>query len=213
MVQDILKGCWDNWKTDRHPKDRRMLVINEKIGQPSMSVENQHFLINELVRRLQPNFYLEVGVWVGHSLMSAAYENEVTACVGIENFEKHPDRERLRKTFQDFEPLNAWVSEGSFEDVIPRLTNLIGKVGVYYYDGGHSHCSTLLGLYMAKPLMAPHSFIMVDDLTLDQVRHAKDRFLHANDEWNEVMCIVPERPTKKEFRNWYNGFCILEKRE
>lgn len=215
MVKTILSECWDNWKVDRHPKDRRMLVINEKIGQPSMSVENQHFLINEIVRRFRPNFYLEVGTWVGHSLMSAAYQNEDTACVGIEDFSRHPDNERLQKTFLDMHPTNAWVCEGSFEDVIPQLKEMIGKVGVYYYDGDHAHCSTMLGLYMALPLLAPHSFILIDDLVMEPVHHAKTRFLDANPEWEEVMYIKPKREECVEniFRNWYNGFCVLERKE
>jgi predicted O-methyltransferase YrrM len=191
-----------------------MLVIEEKIGQPAMSVENQHFLLNEIVRRFRPNFYLEVGVWVGHSLMAAAYGNEDTACVGIENYSAHPDKDRLRKTFEDFNPMNSWVSQGDFIDVIPKLVTLKGHVGVYYYDGDHSHTGTLLGLYMALPLMAPHSYIIIDDLTLPQVKHAKDRFVNANAEWEEVMCIIPEREEKVEntYRNWYNGFCILERK-
>ena len=214
MIDDILNTCWDNWKTDRHPKDRRMYKIHEVIGEPSMSTENIRFLINEIVRRHHPNFYVEVGTWVGHSLMSAAYQNEDTACVGIEDFSRHPDRDRLNKTFTDMHPTNAWVCEGSFEDVIPQLTEMKKKVGVYYYDGDHSHCKTLLGLYMGLPLLTDHAYILMDDLVMEQVAHAKRRFLDANPEWKEVMCIVPPREecVKNNFRPWFNGFCVLERK-
>jgi cephalosporin hydroxylase len=146
--------------------------------------------------------------------MAAAYQNEDTACVGIEDYSEHPDYDRLQKTFTDMKPTNAWVCEGSFQDVIPKLKEMKGKVGVFYYDGNHSHENTLLGLYMALPLLAPHSYIIIDDMLIPQVKHAKQRFVDANDEWTEVMCHIPERQKaiRNTFRNWLNGICILERK-
>jgi hypothetical protein len=189
-----------------------MAVVQEKIGSPDMSVENTRFLINEIVRRVG-GIYLEVGVFVGHSLMSAALHNPEVECIGIENFAVHADMERLAYVLKHHMPDNARVLNASFVDLLPRMTEYAGKVTVYYYDGSHSHKDTLLGLYMALPLMAPKSYILIDDMTLNQVRHAKNRFVNANDEWEEVLCIVPPRELviKKTFRNWYNGFCVLER--
>jgi tRNA G46 methylase TrmB len=164
MIHEILTECWDDWEEDRYPKDRRMKIIHETIGTPDMSVENTRFLINEIMRRVG-GVYLEVGVWVGHSLMSAAVHNPHVECVGIENFASHPDMKRLEYNLKHHIPSNAVVLNGSYVDIIPRMTEYIDDVDVYYYDGHHSHEATLLGLYMALPLMKKKSYILLDDGT------------------------------------------------
>lgn len=211
MIQSILKTNWDDWEGDQRPKDRRMSIIEDKIGEPSMSVENTRFLINEIVRQVG-GIYLEVGVWVGHSLMSAAVFNPDVECIGIENFSAHPNKERLANSMK-LMPKNVTLYDASFVDLLPKMGEYTDKVTVYYYDGHHSHAHTLLGLYMALPLLAPKSYILLDDLVMNQVRHAKNRFVNANSEWEEVFCVVPpkELVMKKTFRNWFNGFCVLER--
>jgi len=211
MIQSILETNWDNWKEDPYPKDRRMTVVDERIGEPSMSVENTRFLINEIVRQVG-GLYLEVGVWVGHSLMSAAVYNPSVVCVGIENFSEHPNRERLTKSMEVM-PKNVILYDGSYIDILPRMEDSVGEVTVYYYDAHHAHIDTLLGLYMALPLLAPKSYILLDDLVMNQVRHAKNRFVDANSDWKEIFYVEPPRELvlKNTFRNWYNGFCVLER--
>jgi cephalosporin hydroxylase len=187
-----------------------MTIVDREIGTPDMSVENTRFLINEIVRRVG-GIYLEVGVYVGHSLMSASMYNGAE-CIGIENFTEHVNIERFNKSMERM-PTNARVIKGSFEDVIPQMNDYKGMVNVYYYDGHHSYDKTLLGLYIVQPLMAPKSYILLDDLVMNQVRHAKNRFVNVNDEWEEVFCVVPPKELclKNTFRNWYNGFCVLER--
>ncbi len=213
MIYDILETCWDNWKEDEFPIDRRMTIVEETIGQPAMSVENTRFLINEIVRRVG-GVYLEVGVFVGHSLMSAAVFNECAECIGIENFTEHADQKRLEYVIKHHMPDNATILHGSYEDIVPRLKEeYANDVNVYYYDGHHSYWATLLGLYMIQPLMAPKSYILLDDTVMNQVRHAKNRFVNANNDWKQVLEIVPPRELliANTFKNWYNGFCVLEK--
>lgn len=211
MLNDIMTTCWDDWQEDEHPKDRRMTIVDEVIGTPDMSVENTRFLINEIVRRVG-GIYLEVGVWAGHSLMSASVYNEDVECMGIENFSQHPQKERLARSLEAMSN-NVTIYDGSYVDILPRMTDYLGKITVYYYDGHHSHKDTLLGLYMAMPLMAPKSYILLDDLIMNQVRHAKNRFVDANDTWEEVFTVVPPRELviKNTYRNWFNGFSVLEK--
>lgn len=213
MITDILNTYWDDWRVDRYPKDRRMLVVSDVIGEPSMSTENFRFLLNEMVRRLG-GVYLEVGVWVGHSLMSAAIYNDDVECIGIENFTSHPDVERLRNTMTHIP--NARLIEGDCRDVIPTMHyDYGGKVSVYYYDGDHSLDGTLWGLQLAKPLMAPNSYMVIDDMIMNQVRHAVERFVRTEYEWNPALYIVPQRTseiTKMKFRPWYNGVAVLKRR-
>jgi len=206
MVNNILETCWENWETDWHPIDRRMDIVREKLDGTAMSVENTRFLINEIVRRHATDFYVEVGVWVGHSLMSAALYNEDVTCIGIDDFSEHPDKARLLRNMKHM-PNNAFLIREKFQTAIPKLRKLVGKVDVYYYDGDHSQHATLLGLCMALPLMRDHSYILLDDLRMQSVRLAKDRFLAIHPKWKERMCIVPN----VERGPWYNGFCVLER--
>jgi hypothetical protein len=212
MIQSILKTNWHNWEEDPFPKDRRMTIIQDKIGEPAMSVENTRFLINEIVHQVG-GVYLEVGVWVGHSLMSAAVYNPNVECMGIENFSEHPNKERLANSMK-LMPQNATVYDGSYVDLLPLMEDYAGKITVFYYDGDHSYKGTLLGLDLALPLLAPKSYILLDDLIMSQVRYAKDKFVKNNSEWEEIFCVVPPIELVEKdytFRNWYNGFCVLER--
>lgn len=209
MIQDILNKCWTMWELDSFPLDRRMYRVGKELGWHAMSIENTNFLINEIVRRHDTDFYLEVGVWVGHSLMSAALYNPDVTCWGIENFSAHPDKKRLQGNLKHIIPKeNVTVLFGDFEELLPKMEILNGEVGVYYYDGDHSYYSTLLGLHLAQPLLSPHSYILIDDLMMKQVEGAKNQFLLDKPEWKEVFCHIPEQ----NYTPWYTGFCVLERK-
>jgi len=154
MIEKILKECWINYKKDLNPRDRRMGVLKEK-GVRGMSTENIRFLLNEIVRRFaKRGTYLEVGMFRGCSLLSAALFNPSIRCIGIDNFSEFNynssgwrpsdnlnNEEELKNNLAKFPNVgNVRWYNGDYKGVIKNLfaeePNL--KVNIYFYDAGHS---------------------------------------------------------------------------
>jgi len=85
-IEKLLSENWVDFKTDVHPKDRRMNILSKGLVK-GMSTENIAFFINEIVKTIAcKGVYLEVGTFNGYSLLSAALYNPSTRCIGIDNF-------------------------------------------------------------------------------------------------------------------------------
>ncbi len=212
-IAKVLLEGWSWYKFDGHPKDRRMRIHEEK-DIAGMNTENIRFLINEIVKRYAVNgVYLEVGMFQGSSLLSAALYNGKTRCIGIDNFSQFDEdgkneavlKQNLSKCGS---PSNIEIYNMDYTDGIRHLfgkdPNL--KVDIYYYDGQHSYENQKMGLEMMLPYLAKKCIIFVDDINWDRVDRANQDFLKENKDFRSVFKVTTKAVGVSD---WWNGFEII----
>lgn len=224
-IEVILEEGWGEFKIDSYPKDRRMIVLEEKEikGQSS---ENIRFLINELVRRFAKNgVYLEVGTFLGCSLLSAALFNPTTRCIGIDKLNqfwlvgpisKTPNKDNnrifLKENFEKFDLDNVEYYEDDYREIFKYLfekePNL--KIDIYFYDGEHSEEGTLEGYERVLPHLSEKCIILTDDTNWGRPSRANDAWCREHSDFRSIVRI-PGTPSKSKgkFRIWWNGFEIM----
>ncbi len=166
--------------------------------------------------------YLEVGVFLGTTLCSAAHANSHT-CIGIDNYDPEmlsgmtaiPPAQILARCLHNtkqFSP-NIKVIAKSFRDVAKE--EIAKPVAVSFIDGKHTYGEVHDNLAWLEPLLADHAIIVFDDATYCEVKDAifdwimprkehydltffaKPYFTNNNNVWS-----ISER-----FLN--NGLCLL----
>lgn len=213
MINEILKENWNNYKTELHPKDRRMDILREREVR-GMSTENVRFLFNEIVKQFAQNgVYLEVGMFQGCSLLSSALFNPSTRCIGIDNFSQFDkegkNQENLKKNLSKFNnPKNIeWHNEDykkAIKKIFTKEPNL--KVNVYFYDGNHSYENQIEGLRVMLPYLADKCIILVDDLNWEQVERANNNFIKENPDFKSMIKI---RAKSCGSEDWWNGIEVI----
>jgi hypothetical protein len=209
----ILLNNWNNYKSDLLPKDRRMRILSEKSIQ-GMSTENIRFLINEIVKQYADGgVYLEVGMYQGCSLLSAALYNQSTRCIGIDNFsqfdENNANQNKLKENIAKLDhPDNVEYHNMDYQEYFDLLSAKEPglKVNVYFYDGEHSYKNQLEGLRRALPFLTAKCIIFVDDINWPEVAAANKRFLRENPDFKSVFKI---RTKANGSSDWWNGFEVI----
>ena len=208
-IDEILKEYWNNYTTDPVPKDRRMEpVINSVSG---YSTENIAFLINEIVRRTcQDKFYLEVGLFQGRTLISAAYKNDSSLCVGVDNFSEFDNARNNRRTLLnniiDFRCKNIELYLEDYQEAVPKiLRDHPGRLGAYYYDGSHDYTDQLRGLEIIRNHIPVGGIIFIDDVNWKSVEAATEDFLRYYPWFVSALKIK----TQDQHSFWWNGFQVL----
>lgn len=227
ILSSILKDCWDNYKSDLFPKDRRMRIL-EELRVEGMNSENIRFLINETVKRIGRNaIYLEIGTYRGCSLLSAALFNPHARCIGIDDFSefrnfsidkalklKHgmdnrDNRDVLVENLEKFGmPKNIRFIHGDYKDVIEMFfkKKMRLKVDVFFFDGEHTYESHLEAMNTIKPFLAKDCLILIDDTNWSGPRKASRQFTKENPEFKSIFSVrTPGNFSKK----WWNGFEVI----
>ena len=216
MVKAMLRECWDDPAVDLFPKDRRMRVLAER-GVDGMSCENVRFLVNELVKRFASGgVYLEVGMFRGCSILSAALFNEATRCIGIDNFSEFDDKgtnkEILKENLAKFgTPSNIEYYNMDYREAIAHIfaSEPQLRVDVYYYDGEHTYEAQLAGLEIMLPHLSERCVILVDDINWDYVERANQDFLKAH---REFASAFKTKSRGCGTDDWWNGVEVIVRR-
>ena len=164
------------------------------------------------------DFYLEVGVFRGSSLVAAAHENECT-CIGIDNFSEFNNNGSnelvARKRIESYP--NAQILNASCWDALEVLKMTGLKVDTYMYDGSHDYDSQLRGLTAAMPMLNDDAYIIVDDVNWDSVSRANEDFCRGYGYESVFKKIAPyshqpsDGSTDARHPRWWNGIEILRK--
>jgi len=218
----IFKKYWIDYKKNLNPNDRRMKILEDN-NVRGMSTENIRFLFNEIIKRFAPNGnYLEVGIFRGCSLLSAALFNPSTRCIGIDNFSEFNynsegwrpsdglnNEEEFRSNLAKFSSVEniEWYN-GDYREIIKNLFEKEPKlkVNVYFYDGEHSYENQIEGLRAMLPHLSEKSIIIVDDLNWEQVEKANEDFIKENSEFKSAIKIKTRCNCSKD---WWNGIEII----
>ena len=167
--------------------------------------------------------YLEIGVFQGLTLVSAALEAPGLACFGIDNFATlDPNGENKKiviERIKTFEAANAALIDADFEDAFQGLDANLGdrKVGVYFVDGPHDYRSQLVCLLAGLKHLHDRAVIIIDDANYPDVRWSTRDFLIGHPEFKLVFeAYSPAHPVnmtaaEKELHEagWLNGVNIL----
>lgn len=168
--------------------------------------------LNHLVARMDTDeSYLEVGTWRGLTLLSAAYGNLDRTCVGCDKFRfwgqftgwgfaagrafrRNVERYRGRCGRIVFHHM---TSERMFARGLPP-----SPVGVYFYDGDHSHGGTVKGIVSATAHLADKCVLLVDDWNDPVIRRATEEAL---DRARLRALWRRELEGDHSQRGWWNG--------
>ena len=216
VIESILRGGWANPSEDLFPKNRRMRVLGDK-EVDGMSSENVRFLVNETVRRFaHRGVYLEVGMYRGCSILSAALFNPSTRCIGIDNFSEFDgegmNHAILKANLGKFgNPPNIEYYNMDYREAIERLfaREPQMKVEVYYYDGKHTYDDQIEGLETMLPHLSKSCAVLIDDLNWDYVENANIDFLKVHPEFESAFKIFARGEGTDD---WWNGFEVITRR-
>jgi predicted O-methyltransferase YrrM len=178
---------------------------------PGLSSLGKLALLRLAARHLGPGeAYLEVGSWMGLSIIAAMLGNEEAPFFAIESFDGYgvrgrEAREALRRNVETWVgPDRLRLLEGDFVALLRRPGLLPYPVGVYFYDADHSPLGQYLALALAEPHLADEAIVIVDDTASAAVARATDRYVEGRDAY-ELLADLPGSPAGGR---WWNGLRV-----
>lgn len=158
-------------------------------------------LLNNLCA--QADSYLEIGTYMGSSLMAALYKNNVYA-TAVDNFCMKP---RLRDHFfHNTQHLDFQFIEKDCFTIDPLS---IPHVDLYFYDGEHSFESQYKGIMHFLPAMRDEFVYVCDDWNNTPVR---DGTYKAIEDAKLQILEFEERKftTLKDKEEWWCGIAVFK---
>lgn len=189
----------------------------EVLTMPGMSGQKYRRFINSLIEELPEPRYLEIGSWMGSTLCSAAYGNNLTA-VAIDNWSQFdgPSGDFLRNVARFKGTSQVNFLERDFKTIdFAKLSDVLGPFDVYLYDGPHLYQDQYEGIARVQPALRRSYVQVVDDWNWPDVRNAT--FKAIEDLELRIRLMVEIRtslndehapPPHGEASDWHNGYFI-----
>lgn len=183
-----LPRRFDDFPRSELPRDERFAAVLEAV--PGLACANNLALVNAAVSCLERGeSYVEVGSFRGTSLISALLGNDDADAVAIDDFSlRDGSRAQLEANLARFGLAERpEIVEGDAFALL-RDGALAGRrVGVYYYDAGHSYEQQLDGLRLVEPYLAERALLLVDDSDWDRVERAIADYLAEQPRARELL--------------------------
>ncbi len=180
------------------------------------SIRNQK-LLNLAFSCLEPDeAYLEVGTYLGKTLISAMRGNpprQAYACDNFSQFTPSNSHEGLLRNLHT-SGLDAGVAFYN-ADFLEVLTpdKIAVPVGLYFYDGAHDEESQYLAIKRVEPLLAREAAVIVDDWRFaeDSRSYAKAGTEKAIGESSNEWKVLYELGARHngDRRMWWNGVGVF----
>ncbi len=110
--------------------------------------------------------YLEVGTYLGKSLISAMLGNprrRVFACDNFSEFTATNSYEQLKRNLEAYNLLEQVdFFNADFPSVLTK-DKISLPIGVYFYDGPHDEESHYRGIKIVEPLLSDEALVIIDD--------------------------------------------------
>jgi len=166
-----------------------------------MTSENKLALLNLAARHLGPDeTYLEIGAWVGCSILGAALGN-AGRFVTVDDFSEFGGRDDFQRNLEAAGRTDITLVEGDSWAVLADPP-FPGPVGVYFYDGGHTFAEQYRAFSRIEPMLADQALIVVDDTAWARVAAANRRYVRNRPEYERVFRFESERNGDPR---WWNG--------
>ncbi|MGH7906847.1 MAG: class I SAM-dependent methyltransferase [Candidatus Binataceae bacterium] len=211
-VENFIADCRSQWPEfdDRRslarsiaPRDRRLKSWLGRI--PGMATENKLMLLNLAAAHLEADeVYVEIGCYKGLSVVAVAAGNErarIYACDNFSQFKSSADELRAA--------LAAHTLAGQiefFDMDFRRFLELApwrpAKIGVYFYDGGHSFRDQYEALKYAAASLADNAIVIIDDTNKRNVRAANRLFIRRSLGFEPLLDL---RTGRNHSPSWWNG--------
>jgi len=170
-----LPALFDDFPHSDRPSGRRFDDIIAAV--PNLSTENTLALLNTAAGMLASGeTYLEVGSYMGASLIGAMRGNEDKDFAAIDRFD-WTGRERFEANLERFGSTGAAIVEGDAFEVLESA--LLGgrQIGVLFWDADHTHAGQLRGLRDVEPRLAQDALLICDNADQPDVKRAIDDWL------------------------------------
>ena len=199
-----LSGLFDDFPRSDRPSGRRFDDIIAAVE--NLSTENTLALLNCAAGMLAPaESYVEVGSYMGASLIGAMRDNEGRDFVAIDRFE-WASRERFEANLQRFGSIAATVIEGDAFGVL-ESTLLDGRqIGALFWDADHTHAGQLRGLRDVEPRLAHGALIICDNADRPDVGRAIDDWLLEQPNARPVLELAGRTRGQPW---WHDGIRVL----
>lgn len=148
--------------------------------------------------------YLEIGTYMGSSLMAALYQNSHVNAVAVDNFCLKP------KTRGHFLHNTKDLKFTFFEqDCFSIDPGKLPKFSLYFFDGEHSYESQKKAITHFLPAMKDEFIYIVDDWNNEPVRNGT---LDAIDECGLDILELEERRNRlmKDVAGWWCGIAAFK---
>jgi predicted O-methyltransferase YrrM len=188
------------------PVDRR---LQPWLGQiEGMATENKLMLLNLAVANLEADeVYVEIGCYRGLSLVAAADGNADARIYACDNFSQFAaSAEMLRKTIATYaQPSQIEFFDMDFRAFLQLAPWQPRRIGVYFYDGGHSFADQYEALKWAIPSLADDALVIVDDTNKRNVRAANRLFISRAPGFSRLLDL---RTGRNHSPTWWNGLQV-----
>lgn len=189
-----------------HPRDRYLSSLPAEIQ--GMATENKLMLLNLALRNLASDeVYVEIGCWHGLSLAGAALDNRDAPIYACDDFSQfNGTSAELGETIKQYTaPGQVRFYDMDFLSFLDLAPWQPARIGVYFYDGGHTFKQQYQALEVVLPWLAERALVIIDDTNAGQVRSANQLFIS---QVPELQLLSDVRTPGNEFPTWWNGVQI-----
>lgn len=164
----------------------------------------------------QDECYLEIGTFVGKSLIAAMRGNEPRTTYACDNFSQFNDVSSETILLENLQKygLKEFVTfyNSDFRRILhPQCINK--PIGLYLYDGAHDFDSQYQAIKLAEHLLSDHALVIVDDWRFadDSHSYAKAGTLKAIEESVNRFELLYELPARfnGDHATWWNGVAVF----
>jgi predicted O-methyltransferase YrrM len=170
-----LPRLFDAFPHSARPSGQRFDDIISAV--PNLSTENVLALLNLAARMLAPGeIYLEVGSYMGASLIGAMRGNDDKEFVAIDRFD-WANRERFEANLKRLGSTRATIFEGDAFEVLESALLDGSEIGVLFWDADHTHTGQLRGLRDVESRLAAGALVICDNADGTGVSGAIDEWI------------------------------------
>lgn len=174
-------------------------------------------LLNIAFACLDPNeCYLEVGTYLGKSLIAAIQgnpERQVFACDNFSEFTSSNSYEKLRSNLQAYHLQDRVTFYNADFLTVFKRNRIPLPIGMYFYDGAHDQPSQYHAIKNVEPLLADEALVIVDDWRFapDSQSYAKVATEKAIAESANAWQMLYELPARYngDLAMWWNGIAVF----
>jgi protein O-GlcNAc transferase len=204
--EPALHGLFDEFPLSDHPNGRRFTRILEEV--PGLTRENNLALLNLAASMVGPDeCYVELGTYRGTSLIAAMVGNDDCEFVALDNFSLgDASRRGLEQNVEHFALEQPTIIEGDAFELVPSGALGDRRIGVYYYDAGHTYEKQLDGLRMIEPWLADSALLIVDDTDWPEVARATRDYLDSQPR-ARLLVWIPGKDNG--YPAWWEGVQVI----